>query len=730
MKTPIIKQHDQKDCGAACLSMISRYYGLKLSLVKCRELIKVDNDGANMFGLIQGAADIGLSAEALEGSLEELRTEIRNGTIRFPFIARIISEEMFEHFVVVYKITDKEVIAGDPAKGKVSYPVELFKEIWTGHIVSFRKTAVFRKGNHVKGLYKKFTSLITNQKKLIFSVVIISLLISAISLIGSMVFEYIANNVLYTGSNSGGIAQVLSILFSNINTLCISVIGLYLFQSAMQVLRSYLLATMSKNIDIPLTMNFYKHLIHLPISFFGTRKSGEILSRFSDTTEIREAISGAVLTLIIDSIMALFFGTYLCFISVPLFLIALSMIICYAIVVFAFRKPIKQINQTSMESNAQMTSYLKETIDGVETVKAFRNEEIVCKKAENIFNKMIRIFVKGSVTYSVQDAIITAIASIGVVVLLWVGNGLCRDGIINIGSMITFYVVLNYFLSPLRNLIELQPTIQTAMVAAERINDILEVPVEEKTNEETENISLKGDVLFDNISFRYGYRELTIKNLSVEIKQGSKVAIVGESGSGKTTLMKLLMAFYNPEKGNICINGRNLSSYSPESIRDRITYVSQSVFFFSDTIKNNLIMGDTTITDEQIERACKLAKADEFIKNLPMEYETVLSENASNLSGGQRQRLAIARALLKQPDIMILDEATSNLDTVTEASIKSTIFSATEDVTTFIIAHRLSTIKNCDLILVMEKGEIVEAGTHDELISKGEKYKAYWKANC
>jgi len=727
MKTPIVKQNDQKDCGAACISMIARYYGLKLSLVKCRELIKVDNDGSNMFGLIQGAAEMGLYAEALEGTLEDLFTEINSGAIKTPFIARIISEELFEHFIVVYKITDKKVIAGDPAKGKVEYPIELFKEVWTGHITSFRITEAFRKGNYVKGSYKKFTDIITKQKKLIFLVVVISLMISAISLIGSMVFEYITNSILHINDNSGGITQMLSVVFSNIDSLCIAVICLYLFQSAMQVLRSYLLAVMSKNIDISLTMNFYKHLVHLPISFFGSRKSGEILSRFSDTTDIREAVSGAVLTLIIDSIMALFFGTYLCFISVPLFLIAVAMIVCYAIVVFAFKKPIKNINQTSMESNAQMTAYLKETIDGVETVKAFGNEQIVCDKAESIFTKMINVFVRGSVTYSVQDAIITAIASIGVVVLLWVGNGLCLNGQITIGSMITFYVVLNYFLSPLRNLIELQPKIQTALVAAERANDILEFPVEEEAEEK--NISLKGDIIFDKISFRYGYRELTIDNLSIKIKQGSKVAIIGESGSGKTTLMKLLMSFHTPETGDIYINNKKLSTYSPKSVRDRITYVPQNVFFFSNTIKNNLIMGNTSITDEQIETACKLAKADDFIRELPMGYETVLSENASNLSGGQRQRLAIARALLKQPDIMILDEATSNLDTVTEASIKTTIFSATKDVTTFIIAHRLSTIRNCDLILVMEKGRIVEMGSHEELMGKGTKYKEYWEAN-
>lgn len=728
MKFPIVKQHDEKDCGAACLSMIARYYGLKLSIVKCRELIRVDNDGANLFGLIQGAQEIGLSANALEGTFDELSEELGTNNIAFPFVARIISEEMFEHYVVVYKITSKKVIVGDPAKGKVSYPVELFKEIWTGHIVTFSVTDRFKKGDTTKGSMKKFINLITSQKKLIALVVVISLFISAVSLIGSMVFEYIVNNVLYAGNNNSGSTQILSLLFSNIDSLCISIIILYLFQGAVQILRSYLLSIMSKRIDIPLTMNFYKHLIHLPIGFFGTRKSGEILSRFSDTTSIREAISSTVLTLIIDSIMALFFGIYLCYISVPLFLIALTMMICYTTIVYAFKKPIKQINQNTMESNAQMTSYLKESIDGVETIKAFRNEDTVYNKAKNTFEKMLSVFVKGTVTFSIKDALISSVASIGVVVLLWVGNGLCNAGTIALGSMVTFYVVLNYFLSPLQNLIELQPTIQTAIVAAERLNDILEVQAE-KDDISSSTAELTGDIEFDKITFRYGYREAIINNLSTQIASGSKVAIVGESGSGKTTLMKLLMAFYTPESGSIRIGGRNLADFNPNSIRDKISYVSQNVFFFSDTIKSNLIMGNSSISDEEVKNACKLAMADEFIEGLPMGYDTILSENASNLSGGQRQRLAIARALLKKPEIMILDEATSNLDTVTEKSIKSTIFNVTKGITTFIIAHRLSTIKNCDLILVMENGKIVESGSHDELMSMNGAYKSYWESN-
>lgn len=728
MKTPIVRQHDEKDCGAACLSMIAEYWKLKLSLVKCRQLIQVDNNGANLYALIQGAKDIGFDAEALEGAEQELKTEIQKGAISFPFIARIITENMFEHYVVVYGIRNGKVIIGDPAKGKVKHKEDYFFKLWTGHIVTFTKNASFKKGNERRGSFSKFTRLITCQKKLIVWVALISFFISFVSLAGSLVFEHIVNQIVYSGQNASGASQIFDAIFSSIESVCIAIAILYVFQGGVQVLRSYLLAKMSQNMDLPLTTNFFKHLIHLPIAFFGTRKSGEIMSRFENISSIREAISGTILTLIVNSVMAIFFGAYLCSISVPLFLIALGVMVLYTIIVYGFRKPIREINQQNMENDSMMVSHLKESIDGIETIKAFGNENSATEKTVSLFSKLLRLGMKGSLIYSIKDALIEAIASIGVVFLLWMGYNLCNEGIIAIGSLVTFYLVLNYFLNPLQSLIELQPTIQTAIVAAERLNDILDQPVEQE-NENNDKLSLKGDISIKDVTFRYGYRHPIIKNLTCHIPQGSKVAIVGESGSGKSTLMKLLMAFYMPEQGEITIGNTSLSTCNPKAVRDRIAYVSQNVFFFSDTVKNNLAMNNVAISDEDIEKACQAAMADEFIHELPMGYETVLSENATNLSGGQRQRLSIARALLRQPDILILDEATSNLDTITEQSIKNTVFNISSDITIFIIAHRLNTIRNCDMIFVMDDGRLVESGTHDELMCLNGRYKAYYESN-
>lgn len=299
------------------------------------------------------------------------------------------------------------------------------------------------------------------------------------------------------------------------------------------------------------------------------------------------------------------------------------------------------------------------------------------------------------------------------------------SGQVTVGSVMTFYVLLAYFTEPIKNLVELQPTIQTAFVAADRLNDILDLQ-SEPLEENQEILPVIDKLEFQNVDFRYGNRELTLENVSFSIHKGDRIAIVGESGSGKTTLAKLLLRFYEPESGNIMMNGEKIENLDLHALRQAIAYVDQNTFLFSDSIKDNLKLGNAKATDEEIEKACTISRADEFIKKLPWGYDTPLDENGMNLSGGQRQRLAIARALLKKPQILILDEATSNLDTITEAGIKSTISQSDKDITYIIIAHRLTTVKDCSCILVMENGKIAESGTHDQLMKKGGLYAKLW----
>lgn len=752
MNYPHIKQHDEKDCGAACLSMICEYYGLKLPLTKFRNLIKVDNQGANIYGLVTGAEKLGLSSNALDGTREELIDGIKNKEFSMPFIARIINEAAFEHYIVVYELNDKYARIGDPGELNVTkIPADLFFNQWQGQIVVFEPTKDFCSKNERKGIMKKYYSLIFKQKKILVAVFVLSLIISGIGIASSMLFEYIIDDAVSIGSsvstdectdenctehepthfesdNTSFIGKVTikaKAVFNNIDTVCLCVLAMFLIQAVLRVMRGYMLAIMSKNIEIPLSLGYYDHLVELPASFFGTRKTGELMSRFFDASKIRDAVSSTTLTIMLDTLMALFTAVVLCKMSWKLFIIAIITMIVYALIVTCFRSPIKIVNHNIMSSNAQVTSYIKESIDGIETIKAYCYENESKKKTKKVFNKFIDFVVRGSVIYNVQETLVSVVSSIGLVILLWAGTYLCVKEVITMGTLITFYYMLNYFLEPVKNLINLQPEMQTAIVAAERLNDVLDEEIE--CSDENEIQDMSGDISIKNVSFRYGNRELVLENVNIDIPHGRKVAIIGESGCGKTTLAKLLLSFYNPEKGSISVGGKEINQFSHKSICEKVSYIPQNIFLYSDSIYNNIRMGNDNITNEDIENACHICNADEFIKKLPFGYDTLLDENGNNLSGGQKQRLAIARAIVRKPDVVIFDEATSNLDASTEESIWKAIEDTQGNTTYIIIAHRLRTVKNCDDIYVLENGKVIEHGSHDKLIKRDGLYASYWK---
>ena len=714
----IVRQHDIKDCGAACLSMICTHYKLRLPMAKFRELIKVDNNGANIYGIVDGAEKLGLKATALQGNDVEFIDSARCKEFSFPIIARVIIDNMLEHYVVIYKMTGKYIYVADPASGKKKYKYAEFFNIWTGHVIVFEKTVNFNEANECKGTLTRFLKLVTNQKNLLFLVFVISLIISIIGVLGAFIFQVIIDGI-EIGKTDGFLGVTLG-------QMCIGIIVLYLFQMFMNILRGYFLSVLSKNVELPLMLNYYNHIADLPIKHLSGRKTGELMSRFNDASNIKDAISSATLSLMLDTMMVVFCVFVLYALNAELFLITLLIVFAYAIVVICFRNPIKNINEKLMEENAEVTSYIKESVDGIETVKAFGAENRIKEKTANKFTKFVNKAMKGSVIYTIQDSLSGVVASIGVIILLWSGTKLVMKDTISLGTLITFYSLLGYFLDPIQSLIDLQPELQTAVVAAERLNDILDLETE---HDDIEKIELDNSIEIRNVSFRYGNRELVLRNIDLNIRKGESVALIGESGSGKTTLAKLIMAFYEPENGQILIGEKNIAELNPRDVRENIAYISQDVFLFSDSIKNNLTLGNDNISMEEIKEACKLSKADEFIEKMPLGYNTMIGENGHDLSGGQKQRLAIARALLKKPKILIMDEATSNLDAITEQSIRETIDSFKGFITCIIIAHRLSTIKNCDTIYIMKNGQIIEKGNHNDLISKAGKYAQYYEKN-
>lgn len=712
-KRHCILQHDQKDCGIACLATIALHYGRKVQISRLREMAGTDLQGTNAFGLIQAAQRLGFTAKGVKGDKAAFFSEFP-----LPAIAHVIVDRSLLHYVVIHKITPKQIIVADPAKGIVKYTPDDFFKIWTGVLLLMVPAAEFAKGSDAKGIFSRFFSLLVPQKKLLAHIFFASVLYTVLGIFAAFYFKFLMDDIVPYG------------LKKTLHLVSVGIVALYLFKVLLNAFRSHLLLYLSQKLDLSLILGYYRHVLGLPMSFFSTRKVGEIISRLMDASKVREAISGATLTMMIDTLMVVVGGVILYVQSAFLFGITVALVPLYIAIVWAFHRPFKSINEKQMEENAQLTSYMVESMNGMETVKSYNAEWKADDETEKKFVRLLRTMFKLGWIHNLQGSIKGFVELVGGVAILWAGAYQVMQGKMSFGQLLTYNALLAYFLQPIQNLINLQPMMQTAVVASRRLGEILDLELERAEHEDKKIVpaSLRGSIELRNVDFRYGTRALILKNINLTIAPGEKIAFVGESGSGKTTLVKLLLNFYPYEKGDILINRYNLQDINLDALRSKIAYIPQENFFFSGTIRDNLCLGLREEPPfERVIEVAEMARAHEFINRLPLRYQTMLEESGSNLSGGQRQRLAIARALLKNPDILMMDEATSNLDSTTEKAISETIQQIGRDVTTIIIAHRLSTIMRCDRIVVMDNGTFAETGTHQELMLRKGKYYELWK---
>ncbi|MDR3335514.1 MAG: peptidase domain-containing ABC transporter [Treponema sp.] len=712
------QQLDVNDCAPACLVMIMSNYNSFVSIGKIRKLCKTDYIGTNLMGMVMAAKKLGFRAESFRG---EIKNETLNAKLVFPFIAHIkifYLNNQYDHFVVIKEITKNNVIIWDPNPNEGIHKLSRieFLKVWTGYVLFLSPDEHFIPQKSEKNLLIKFLPLVLPHRKNLTFVCFSSCLIVLFGIVSSFYYKYVIDEVIVSKAK-------FTLLALSVGVLLITII-----QSSVEALRGILINHFAYKTDLQLCFSYIKHILKLPISFFDSRRTGEILSRLDDTKKIRETLSGTTLSIIMDIFLIIIIGPILFKINSTLFFISSISVFMMSIIIFLFSKLFRKYYIRLRHEEALVNSSLVETINGMYTIKALNAEQFVFEEYETEQMHSVWTSWKTSKFTIMQRFLTGMINSVGTIITFWYGSSAILKDTFSFGTLLSFNSLLAYFTGPLFRMINIQPQIQEASVAAERVSEILEMEVEQPEDARLlKSAAFEGDIDFSHVSFKYGMRPLVYKDLSFHINKGQWVAFVGPSGCGKTTLVKLILKFYEPEQGTVSIDNHDLRDIDATALRARIGYVPQDIYIFAGTIAENIALCNPAAPMEEIMAAAEKAGADEFINNLPARYNTKLSERGSTLSGGERQRLALARALLGKPDIMILDEATSNLDSVSERLVHQVIEKLRGTMTAIIIAHRLTTVRNCDTIFVMDKGDIVESGSHEELLAKNGLYKTLWE---
>ena len=702
-----IKQYDSSDCGPACITYICNHYKKEILLSKIRELSKTTEKGSTMLGLVEALESLGFDVKAWRGN-----REVFDKPFTLPCIARVYTKEGLSHFVVITKVNKNHIYIMDPAEGKIikKKKEDFFQDFANELLLCIPNANFIPDKEKAKSVFSRFATLILSQKKLFVLAIIGSIILTALGIISTVFNKLLMDEIIPYN------------LKNQLVAFCIGFGLIGLFNILLSAARQHLLLHLSLRIDIPLTLNYFNHIFNLPFSFFGSRKVGDILTRFQDVGTVKDIFSDILLSLLLDIMLTIISGIILAVINIKLFLIILAMTIVSIVLVYIFKQPYKKLNKEAMEKSSAMNSEIIDDLKGAETIKSFGVEKLTMDQIEQKYISSLKVGYRGNVLSNIQGSISSFIGNIGNLVLTGVAAYFVMDGNITLGTMMMFMQLAGYFMDPVGRLVSLQMKIQEANIALTRMSELLDLEEEqEKSKNLKKDFNIDGDISVKNVSFRYGAGRLILKDINLDIKKGETVALVGETGGGKTTLAKLILGLYTPNEGNIIINNNDLESIDKRELRNQVGYVPQNVQLFSTSVMDNIRLGKQDATLEQVQDVASKAGCSGFIDEMPTKYYTYLEEAGTNLSGGERQRLALARTLLKEPKILVLDECTSNLDFLIERKIMDTLNEL--KCTKIIIAHRLSTIKNADKIVVLENGSIKETGNHEELIKKNGLYK-------
>jgi ATP-binding cassette, subfamily B, bacterial len=698
-RIPEIRQMTLTDCGAACLAMVAGFYGQETSLDEVRQLMGVARDGVSARSILATARQLGLRGRGVSIDMDRLKFLTEGAILHWRFI----------HFVVFEKVRGNIVHLVDPAQGRREVTLEQFSQCFTGIALLFEPTEDFQKGRgQRKNPYRHLLPFLKQPDTIVRAVVLsaaLQLFALAVPVLTGMVVDRVVPR-----SDS----HLLMVVGTALGLIII-------FQFLSSIIRGYLLLELRTRIDSGMTLGFLDHMVSLAYPFFQLRPSGDLLMRLNAQSTVREILSATAISGLLDGLLVLIYFVLL-FASDALLAFIVFVLGTAHVLVFVFsRKRQRSLMSQNLELEAKRQNYQFSMLAGMQTLKAFGSEERAAQNYANVFVDVLNVSLARGRLVLLVDAFTSTLRLGAPLVLIFTGAYRVMEGTLTLGNMLGLTALASAILVPLANLVTMAGQFQLLGSYLERLNDVLDTPSERPREHQGSQSTLRGAIELENVSFRYSHTlPLVVQNVSVSIKAGQMVAIVGRSGAGKTTLASLLLGLYLPSSGRLLYDGQDLNGLDLRSLRNQIGIVLQDPFIFGSTIRENITLGDLYLPQETLVSATRLAQIHDEIVAMPMQYDTLLTDRGSSLSGGQRQRLALARALVRKPAVLLLDEATSALDAVTEAQVQTAL--ASLSCTRIVIAHRLSTIMEADVILMMEDGRLVEAGTHEDLVARNGSY--------
>ena len=672
-KYPFTKQEGLKDCAAACMQMIIKYYNGYISINDLNEMLETTKEGVSAFKIIEVSNKIGFKATGIRLNLLEL-----NKSVTLPVIAHVVINN-YNHYIVVYKIDSfkKSVIIADPQSKIKTISFKEFESIWTNVIINLYPVKPIEHRNYEKHL--NYKNIILKNKKTIFQLCYISFIYMILSIVASFYMKYVFDNYL---SNFHLIFTVF-ILFIIIN----------LYKIFTNLIRTKILIDLNKNIDIDLSLDIFSKILSLPYGYYRNKTTGEIITRYTELSKIRETISKVLLTLFLDLPLCITSLIIMYFLNSKLTMISLIAVLLYTIIVIGYNRILNDTILEAQIKKAEMNTVLIESINGFETIKGLNLYDYIKLKFENKYIKYLKNVIKIDSILNIKENLKEIVNQLIEMIIIFTGVIYVRSETITIGTLMTYNSILVFFLAPIRNLLSLDNSIIESKRIVKRVNEML------KKEENVKKINIVySDILIKSLSFKQN-EKIILNKINLHISKGEKVIITGKSGSGKSTLLKILMNYYNDYQGEIKINGINIKSINLKNV-----YISQNETLFTDTIYNNIVLGNN---DSNFSEVVKMCYVDEII-NSNLGYNQIIEENGFNISGGQKQRIILARSIINEFDLLLIDEGLNQIDVELERKILKNLFNKFHDKTIIIVSHRLENMDLYDKLIKLENGKVKE----------------------